>query len=265
MFAFNFTNITQDIAAGSITTLNINANTLIGAPLLKIGDVVNVEDNNNGLNTTFVIAADQATADTTLTVTAKTTTNKIHAGSVVNISYSNLAIQYQRKTEGSIGGIPVDSDGLGAFEYKGGVYYLNNTRVMGVDDTVGYIKILPRDFLTNYDNLNKAWGFYDSSDTGVAAGNASQELIASINIPYNMKATTVNVWGSATAKVVEVYEANINANGIGSAIGTGTTNGSDISLTGTPAHTTTNYLIIKVTVTATSNRIFGGKVTVASI
>ena len=59
---------------------------------------------------------------------------------------------------------------------------------------------------------------------------------------------------------MEVYEASIAANGIGSAIGTGTSNGSTIDITDTAA-TTTNYLVILVKVTTTSQRVYGGKVT----
>ena len=91
-------------------------------------------------------------------------------------------------------------------------------------------------------------------------GDAAQEMIATVNIPYGTTATEVYVWGSVTTKVVEAYVGNVNANGIGSAIGTGTTNGSAISITST-ASTETNYLLILVKVTATSNRIYGGKVT----
>ena len=91
-------------------------------------------------------------------------------------------------------------------------------------------------------------------------GDAAQEMIATVNIPYGTTATEVYVWGSVTTKVVEAYVGNVNANGIGSAIATGTTNGSAISITST-ASTETNYLLILVKVTATSNRIYGGKVT----
>ena len=59
---------------------------------------------------------------------------------------------------------------------------------------------------------------------------------------------------------MEIYEANIATNGIGSAIGTGTANGSAISITSTAA-STTNYLVILVKVTATSQRVYGGTVT----
>ena len=91
-------------------------------------------------------------------------------------------------------------------------------------------------------------------------GDASQEMIATVNIPYGTTATHVTIWGSSTGRTVEIYEASISANGIGSAIGTGTSNGSAISITST-ASTETNYLVILVKVTLTSQRVYGVQVT----
>jgi len=152
--------------------------------------------------------------------------------------------------------MPVTSDAIGKYEYKGGVY-----SIVGVDPI--YVKVLPSDFMTNDDasspDITPAI-FNDGTNTGVSVENTSQELIATVNIPYGTTATEVAVWGSNTSKSVEIYEANIASNGIGSAIGTGTTNGSAISI-GAIAATTVNYLVIKVLVSSTNHRIWGGKVT----
>ena len=253
MITFAYTYITHDIAIGATTTLNITA---IGEAVLKTGDYIEVVDSKTGSYTEFVLNADQGASDTTLTVVSKVTTSKIRLGSVVNISYSDLAIQYQRKTHGTIGGMPVLSKQLGPIFFdtpRAGDY-----SIIGVDPT--YVKILPRDFLINEDGGYEALEFKDATNTGLQVGDSAQEMIATVNIPYGTTATEVYVWGSVTTKVVEAYVGNVNANGIGSAIGTGTTNGSAISITGT-ASTETNYLLIIVKVTATSNRIYGGKVT----
>ena len=53
---------------------------------------------------------------------------------------------------------------------------------------------------------------------------------------------------------------DISANGKGSTIGTGTTNGSAITITSTAA-TTTNYIMIKILVSSANHRIWGGNVT----
>ena len=152
--------------------------------------------------------------------------------------------------------MPVDSDSFGPLEYKGGVYYIT-----GVDPI--YMKILPRDFMVNDDssasNLPPAV-FSDGTNTGVHVEDTDQELIATVNIPYGTTATEVAIWASNTTKDVEVYEMDINANGKGSDLGTGTTNGSAIDITDT-ASTTTNYLMIIVKVSNTNHRVWGGSVT----
>ena len=165
----------------------------------------------------------------------------------------NLFQQYQRKTEGTIAGMPVTSDAIGKYEYKGGSYFM-----VGVDTT--FVKVLPRDFVINDDGSNEALEFKDGTNTGLTVGDSSQEMIATVNIPSGTTATEVTIWSSSTARTVEIYEASVASNGIGSAIGTGTANGSPISITATAA-TTTNYLVILVKVTNTSNRVYGGQVT----
>ena len=130
---------------------------------------------------------------------------------------------------------------------------------MPVDNKIN-LKVLPRDFVVNDDGGNEALEFKDGTNTGLIVGATAQEMIATVNIPYGTTATAVTIWSSSTGRAVEIYEASISANGIGSAIGTGTSNGSAISI-GTIAASTTNYLVILVKVTLTSQRVYGGQVT----
>ena len=245
--------ISSRIAAGAVTTLNI---TPVGDTIIFTNDIIYVTDNKSQQSISFTVASDVGATDTTITVVSKTITNDIREGSVVGIDNENLFKQYQRKTQGTIAGMPVTTDSIGKYEYKGGIY-----SIVGVDPI--YVKVLPSDFMTNDDasspDITPAI-FNDGTNTGVSVENTSQELIATVNIPYGTTATEVTVWGSNTSKSVEIYEANIASNGIGSAIGTGTTNGSAISI-GTIAATTVNYLVIKVLVSSTNHRIWGGKVT----
>ena len=212
-------------------------------------------DNINISGQSLVINADAAAGVTQLTINSITLTAQLLIGDKIRINEENLFVQYQRKTEGTIGGMPVTDAEMGPINYNriSDVY-----SITGVDPT--YMKILPRDFVINDDGGNEALEFKDGTNTGLIVGDASQEMIATVNIPYGTTATHVTIWGSNTGRTVEVYVANINANGIGSDIGTGTTNGSAISITSTAA-TTTNYLLILVKVTLTSNRIYGGTVT----
>jgi hypothetical protein len=203
----------------------------------------------------FTVAADAAATATSITVDSVALTVPIQIGNNIEINQENLFVQYQRKTEGTIAGMPVEGDDLGPINYN------TVTRVysiIGTDPT--YIKILPRDFMVNDDGGNEALEFKDGTNTGLIVGASSQEMLATVNIPYGTTATDVTVWGSSTARTVEIYEATISANGIGSAIGTGTSNGVAIDITDTVA-TTTNYLLILVKVTATSQRVYGGQVT----
>jgi len=214
---------------------------------VKAGDVIMI----NGQSLT--VSADAAVAATSISVTSIALTQTITYGNSITIDQNDLFAQYQRKTAGTIGGMPVTSDSLGPITYESGVYTIKGAQTQ-------YIKILPRDFMINEDGSDEPLYFKDATNTGLQVNNADQEMIATVNIPVGCTATEVKVWGSVTTKVVEVYEAGVNANGKGSAIGSGTTNGSAISITST-AHTQYNYLLIIVKVTATSNRVYGGQVT----
>ncbi len=260
----SFPNITQinkkeisnslDIA--ELTTIIDDANAITALAVtatkvdLKIGDRIMI----NGQ--AFQIAADSSAGARALTITSITPSIPLTIGDKISIDKENLFVQYQRKTEGSVGGMPVNANSIGKYSITGGNYY-----VVGVDTL--YVKILPRDFMVNDDasspDITPAI-FGDGTNTGVSVENTAQELIATVNIPTGTTATEVYVWGSNTTKSVEVYQMNINANGKGSTIGTGVTDGAAISI-GTIASSDTNYLMIKVLVSSTNHRIWGGKVT----
>lgn len=214
---------------------------------LKSGDKFTI------MGQSFTMGADAAAGATSLTVSSMTPTIRILVNSRIEFDNDNLFVQYQRKTEGTIAGMPVDSDTLGPIDYKAGTYYIT-----GVDPT--YVKVLPSDFMINEDGSDEPLYFKDATNTGIQVNNADQEMLAFVNIPYGTSATEVKVWGSVTTKVVEVYECGVNANGKGSSIGSGTTNGSAISIT-TTGSTQYNYLLILIKVTATSNRVYGAQVT----
>jgi hypothetical protein len=113
--------LTNFLARGSTTSIPIHP---IGSDVLKIGDNISVYDSSSGQSINFVISADQSAADTSLTVDSVTLALMIGKGSVVSIDYGNLIQQYQRKTEGTIGGMPVSTDSVGPITYSGGIYSL---------------------------------------------------------------------------------------------------------------------------------------------
>ena len=229
----------------TITSIDVSATAFD----MKSGDKINIGGQ------LLTLDADAAATATSLSVTSTTLAFNVELNDIIEIDIQNLFVQYQRKSEGTVGGIPVGTD------YFGPITYNSVTRVysiVGVDPT--YVKVLPRDFMVNDDGGNEALEFKDGTNTGLIVGATAQEMIATVNIPHGTTATEVTIWGSSTGRTVEIYEADISANGIGSVIGTGTSNGSAISITDTAA-TTINYLVILVKVTLTSQRVFGGKVT----
>lgn len=244
---FQLANLTAEYDGGTTITSIAVDKTLIA---LKDGDIIRVN------NQQLVVSADAATNSTSISVDSITLDYTLTFRDKIVIDQDNLFVQYQRKTQGTIAGMPVDENDLGPIHYESGVY-----SITGVDPT--YIKILPNQFMVNDDasspDITPAV-FGDGTNTGVSVENTSQELIATVNIPYGTTATEVYVWASNTTKSVEVYEMSISANGKGSTIGTGTTNGSAIDITDTAA-TNTNYLMIKVLVSSTNHRVWGGKVT----
>lgn len=123
------------------------------------------------------------------------------------------------------------------------------------------IKLLPRDFLPNEDGgTSKGVFMDDTAPTGLKPGIADMELVAITDIPEGFKATHVDIY-AAQDLTIEAFEMNVNASGLTSK-GSGTSN-TTLDITDVNA-TATNYLAIIVTTTATSNRVWGGGVTIAA-
>ena len=262
---YNFNNLglmitttSANITAATLTEIDINK---IGVAVLKSGDSISLLDQYSSIVQTLTVNADQSADDTTLTITSTTFSTLIPAGALIYMTRADLKSQVDHKTRGTIAGMPVDADELGCIKYDAGdsVYTIDADTIIGVD--LDYIKILPSDFLANDDNTTYSVAWKDGSgQTGVIPEDGALEMFAFVSIPSGKTATKVDVWGS-NAKALNVYEHDVNAGaGMGTAIGTGTVN-TELDITDT-ASTATNYLVIKITTTATSNRIYGGKVTI---
>ena len=126
------------------------------------------------------------------------------------------------------------------------------------------IKILPVHFMQNEDGgVNKSVQYDDTGTIGVRSSSADGELYAFVEIPFGKTATSVTIYGNDSGNTVEVFEADINASGLTDKTpGGGCVVGSACDMTDVAADAT-NYLAIKVTVTATSDIIYGGSVTVS--
>tara|TARA_R100001530_G_scaffold43946_1_gene33397 strand:- start:345 stop:917 length:573 start_codon:yes stop_codon:yes gene_type:complete len=188
-----------------------------------------------------------------------TPSQPLPVGSPIELDKTNLLVQYQRKTEGSIAGFTIGDYTITA---DTGANWDSRTGVFSGVDTQ-YIKLIPSDFVQNDDAAGSNMAFKDgTSNAGVTIENADLELYAFAKIPYNKRCTQVDIWGNNT-KVVKIFELNVNANGLGSALATGAVG---TSMTGlTIDSTATNYLAIRVTLTSTSNFIYGGKITLTEI
>ena len=124
--------------------------------------------------------------------------------------------------------------------------------------------------MKNDDSSGNALNYKDGANGGVQVDNASLEAIAFVAIPEGMKATHVDMSGSTAADVV-VIESSITESiawsGASAATdlagGSGAMN-SQITLSSAVDASADNMLGIKVTLTATNQRIYGGKVTIAA-
>jgi len=251
----NLTTTRATTARGAVTSLEIVA---IGTALLKSGDKIMLVDKMTGQRHLLTMNANQGASDTTLTISSYTFPSNIMQGAYITFQPKDLISQYQHKTSGTIAGMPVDADDLGPIKYADSKYTITANNIVGLDTE--YIKIIPSDFLANDDNTTYSVAWKDGSgQTGVIPEDGALELFAFVNIPYGKTATHVDVYGS-NAKALNVYVHDVNSGGgMGTAIGTGTVN-TTLDITDT-ASTATNFLVIKITTTATSNRIYGGSVT----
>jgi len=127
------------------------------------------------------------------------------------------------------------------------------------------IKLIPSDFLVNDDGGNTKFGIGYVEAAGAGYGmrvpNNATELYAFVSIPEGMKATHVDIFDKLDL-AIEVFEAQINATTMTSK-GSGNCN-TTLDITDVNS-TATNLLVIQITTTSASNdRIYGGKVTIAA-
>tara|TARA_R110002020_G_scaffold294106_1_gene509915 strand:+ start:1197 stop:1955 length:759 start_codon:yes stop_codon:yes gene_type:complete len=127
------------------------------------------------------------------------------------------------------------------------------------------IKLIPSDFGSNDDGGNTKFGFgyveAAGSGYGMRPANSLVEMFAFVSIPEGMKATHVHIYAKGTYST-EVFEAQIDATTMSSK-GTGNCN-TNLAITEVES-SATNFLAISVNTTATTDKIYGGIVTIATI
>ena len=126
------------------------------------------------------------------------------------------------------------------------------------------IKILPGDFLPDSDNSTANYALTSADNGGTGRIMSSYlEIIGNWDIPYGFKATNVVLYG--TARTFQVYECNIaNTTDVLKGTGTMSTSGGSLNITDVTA-TTTNYLSIRIDLSSTNDRFYGGYITIARV
>ena len=124
------------------------------------------------------------------------------------------------------------------------------------------VKILPSDFMSNDDGGSTKFGVgfveTDGSSFGMKIPNSDTELIAFVDIPKGMRASKVDIFDDSDNRAIQVFEANVNSRTI-TLKAEGNCNTTIIMPVGVKS-TATNYLLILITTTATSDRTYGGTV-----
>ena len=137
-----------------------------------------------------------------------------------------------------------------------------NDVAMGWHGDADMIKILPTDFIINEDVAGATEFLDDTGTVGVGVSNANSELVALVPIPFGKKATVLDIFCNVditmTPFALDITDGSIAA--LGSA---GTTN-TQLNMTD-HSWSADTVLGVKVTTTATTDLVFGGKVTIADI
>ncbi len=122
------------------------------------------------------------------------------------------------------------------------------------------IKIIPKDFISD-DDGSSTESVWDDTNNGMQVLNSANELYTFVAIPTGYKATHVRIYCSSSVNVL-VFEQDITSSSQTSK-GTGTTS-AEIDITDVSS-TTTNYLVIEIEISTTSQYVYGGYVTIAII
>jgi len=131
------------------------------------------------------------------------------------------------------------------------------------------IKVLPNMFMSNDDaNLERVMVEDDTANNySIRVGSSYIEMYAMVGVPEGKKATHLQVYASHTLTCYG-YDVNYTSGAASFAI-SGNTN-SSLSLNDgrtdrSVSSSVSNYFLIKVNTTSTSNKIYGAKLTIADI
>ena len=241
---------------------------------LEIGSGNTILSDSSGTTTLSNIDAIDATTESTIESAIDTLSNLTTVGTIGTGVWQGTAIAHAYIGADAIEGDNIADDAINSEHYTDGSIdtahigddQVTFAKVSGVVSNIfgSTIKLLPSDFQANIDGGNTKFGVGYTDTAGSAYGmkvaNANTELYAFVSIPEGMKATHVDIYDKDDL-AIEVFEVQINATTMTSK-GSGNCN-TTLDITDVNA-TATNFLAILITTTATTNKIFGGKVTIAA-
>jgi len=290
----------EDISTGTIASggnLGLDTNNKIVKAAEAIGDITRVtittdsgadnkaEDTSGSADFSILGSSGVDVTNSTSTITVTSVPGEIDHDSLLNFTANKHYTQESITTVGTISTGVWRGDAInGSYIASNAIdseHYVNASidtahiaddqvtfaKAQGVTPNVydNIIKLLPSDFVANDDagtsKVGIAYKAISGSSYGMKPNATSTELFALVSIPQGMSATHVDIFAKTNLGVI-VYEAQINANTMVSK-GTGNCN-TTIDITDVSS-TATNFLAIQVTTTATSDRVFGGQVTIAAI
>jgi hypothetical protein len=241
----------SDIGAGDgdITSVRITTDSGAGSPATV---------SSGAAAFTLVGTSGVGVTNSDLEITVTSVPGEIDHDSLLNFAENEHFTQANITTVGTIGtGVWQGTKITDIYTNSSGKRYGNT------------IKILPQDFMKNDDSSGNALNYKDGANSGIQVDNASLEAMVFVAIPEGMKATHVDIFCSSNVDVVVIEEditASIAWTGGGAATdlagGSGAAN-TQITLSSAVDATADNMLGIKISLTATNQRIYGGKVTIA--
>ena len=187
---FNFTQITSQCDPNTeINSLSVKA---IPFPL-KSGDVLQVNGND------IILTADAAVDGTTLSITSFSPTKTIMLNDWLSINQTDLFVQYQRKTQGSVAGFAIDADGM----TKGGIEitsFLDSDTMTGASAT----SLSTSESIKAYVDANAGGtsNYIMATCSTTALTSATDGIANAVVIPFDTTSvssdtTTITLYGAA--------------------------------------------------------------------
>ena len=261
----------------NMTNVDIDSGTIDGATIATSDITVGAEKTLDVSAGTLTLAANQISGDKveggTIAATTITTltTAAINASTDIDIGSHDLKAQ-TLTSDVATGTAPLTIDSTTAVTNLTAQFATTPNTNKGESHYGDYIKLIPSDFATNSDGLNTKHGvgYVNAAGTGygIKVPSGDTELFAFVSIPEGMKATHVEIFGKRT-RGVEVFEVQINATTMTSK-GTGNCN-TEFAINNSGesagiAATATNLLAIEVdTISTSADRVYGGRVKIATI